>query len=130
MVGSMGVPRVIIAGQTISDTTLSPANASATLFIFNDGSYKGITVTDGDIPYGSWVKPEGAAALFELKATELIGTVSAGTVGSWVSPSAFWTVDKASLGTKECSLQIEMRFIGSTNIVSDETFLLSATKDT
>lgn len=125
---ALGGPKLVIAGQTIQDIAIGGSNASATLNIFGTGTYSGAT-SAGTTNYGNWVTPSGAAALFEYQATQLSGTVSTGTVGSWVTGSQEWTVVRTTNGTKLCSLQIEIRRVGTTTTLKTVTFAFEATKE-
>lgn len=122
-----GGPRIVIAGQSITDVVLG-GSATAILNILADGTYSGVT-SAGTTNYGPWVDPTSAAALFEYQATELSGTVSTGPVGSWVTGSQDWTVTRASNGTKTCSLQIEVSRLGEHIAIKTVTFAIEATRE-
>ena len=128
-IGTMGGARIVIQGQTISDDTISPTNASAALRISSDGTYSKITASGGTTSFGAWVLPAGAASSFEYQATILSGSLTSGTVGSWVSGTQTWTLQQTSLGSSACSLQIEIRWAVSGAVVSTKTFDIAASKN-
>lgn len=70
----------------------------------------------------------GTASNYEAKATVLVGSVSTGTTGSWLSlgSSREWTVTQASMGTKQCQLLVEIRNASTLAVVDSAAITLEA----
>lgn len=122
-----GMGSVTITGRSITDTTISPTNASVSLIFNSDGSYSSTTVGDGETSYGDWITPTAFASGYQIMATETSGTLSSGTTATWVSPTQTWTVDRSSLGFKTCTIRIDIRPTGG-SIVATANFTLRAEK--
>lgn len=110
-------PIIDMATGTQQDTATSPASAQVVLDIFSTGSYDVTLSTVGGGPSGAWINPTSlASGSYEVRATATSGTVSTGTVGSWLalSSSRTWSVSRSGAGSKACTLLIEIRTEGVT----------------
>jgi hypothetical protein len=135
LLSTIGGPRVTLeATYTVSDSTISPTNASASFQLQSDGDVARITVSTGGggtVDVGDWITPAAAAgANYEVRATVNSGSLTSGSTGTWLALSSTrtWSLDQTSLGTSACELLIEIR-LTSTGAVLDSTVVsLSAEK--
>lgn len=93
----------------------------------------GRALKNGSTPVANeWTSPQksGVASLYEARATMTIGTVTSGTVGSWVSisTSPAWakTDTTAGDGPQECQFTLEIRDAGTLTVLDSATITLSA----
>lgn len=129
---TMGGPRVAISDLSVSDTTISPTNASAAYQLTSSGVINRVTVSGGTVAAGQWIMPASAAgSVYEVRATETSGTVSSGTVGSWLplGTTRTWTLAQTSVGVSTCVLTIEIRMASSGAVLDTATVTLEATKE-
>jgi hypothetical protein len=75
-----------------------------------------------------WVTPSSAAGNYEIFATIISGSVSAGTIGSWVatSGSPTWTRVQPVVGTSIVELSMQVRAVGTTTVLDTWTVTLEA----
>lgn len=74
----------------------------------------------------------GSAADYEVFASISSGSLTSGTTGSWLplSTSREWSVQRSSVGTKACTLQVQIREAAAPNaVLATATVLLSATRE-
>lgn len=133
--GAMGGPRITLAPTyTVSDTTVSPTNASAQFQLQSDGDVARITVTTGGggtVDVGDWITPISAAgANYEVRATVNSGSLSSGTTGSWLALSSTrtWAREQTTVGSSACELLIEIRNASTTVVMDSSTVTLQAEK--
>lgn len=110
-------PVIDMASGTQLDEATSPGAAQVILDVTSAGTYAVTLSTSGGGPTGDWISPTSlASGSYEIRATATSGTVSTGTVGSWLALSSTrtWTVSRGSVGSKACTLTIEIRTEGVT----------------
>lgn len=107
---------VSISDATPHGNSVSPANATATYSLTNAGD-----IVHGDgagTDQGDWISPKRNFGSYEVRATETAGTVTTGTVGSWLalSTTRTWTKTRTSdsPGTDSVTLTVEIRKAGVT----------------
>lgn len=128
-----GGARVSISDVTVSDSTITPTNASAEYSLTSAGAISQTTIIGGTVSLGNWITPTGAAgAAYEVRATELSNPVSTGTVGSWLALNSTqsWSRTRTVLGIIDCILQIEIRRASDGLVLDTATITLSAEKTT
>lgn len=128
--GTSSASPVVVAGNSASDTEFLGGTARAYLTAATDGSVAGLgdSVTADEWYTGSPVANIGSG--YEIRATLSGGTVpSSGTIGSWLPLSTFrrWEQQTTSLGTRQCSLYIEIRDATTLQVLADGTWNISAT---
>lgn len=110
---------VSISDTNVTRTVTTPATATASYALENDGD---IAVNGSDD--GDWITPKAAAgADYECRATVISGGFTTGTFGSWLALSSTrsWTLVQSGIGTATASMTLEIRR------ASDGTVLDSAT---
>ncbi len=122
---------VSLDGASAYDLVFDPTNAEAR-YRLNSSGIEQSYISD-DLFYtniGTWLV-SGTNSQFEVRATETSGTVSTGTVGSWLvlSTSREWTVARTTIGTKSVTLTIEIRKASTGVIVATATAQLDAEVD-
>ena len=130
-IGGAAQPRVSIGDEIIVDVTVAPTNASAGYSLTSAGVINEITVSGGTVSLGNWITPTVfAGAAYEVRATEVSGTVSTGTVGSWLALSSTrtWTRARVVAGSDSVVLTIEIRLAASGAVLDSATVTLTAEK--
>ena len=124
--GGTGAPTVNFGNVDI--TAAGVPSQSAGYRVDTDGSdYQVINAVDTSLI--QWVNPPSAGGDYEVFATVVSGTVSSGTVGSWVatSTSPFWTRVAAIAGTITIvELSMEVRKVGTATILDTWSVRLEA----
>ena len=79
---------------------------------------------------GFWITPQTNMANFEVRATQLSGTMTTGTLNAWqnLGTSRAWTLTRASVGTSEASLLIEIRNAANSTVMDSATINFVADK--
>jgi hypothetical protein len=121
-----GGPQVTLAASYTVDSVNNPS-ATATFTLESDGDI--ISDVNGSPPVdeGDWLSPKASApGSFECRMVTVSGTVSTGTVDSWLALSSdrTWTVS-ASGTTKSFTGTLEIRE-GSGSVLDSATVTLSA----
>lgn len=119
-----------ISNKTIPDFQITPAPFASALFtIENDGDLLEQTTTTGPTDYGDWISPKDSFSNYEVRATATSGSVSSGTVGSWLSlgTSRTWSRTQSSVGTSSVQLLIEIRHALTQIVRASATITLTAT---
>lgn len=85
-------------------------------------------VNGTDTLLSQWASPTSISSNYEVLASLISGTVSFGTIGSWVatSTSPLWTRARPTPGTSIVELAMEVRAIGSTTTLVFWTVTLEA----
>lgn len=124
--GAVGGPRVALSNASTTDTTATPFNPNAFYTLDNVGN-----VSNSAGPLGLWVTPASAAGSnYEARVTVTAGSLTSGTVGSWVSlgTSRAWGLSTVSVGTVTATATVEIRSAASLNVLASATVSFSATK--
>jgi hypothetical protein len=126
--GSVNLSSPKSHGATKFDT--STAQAGFTLQ--SDGQYTGdINTVSSDVT-GEWWSAAplaGVGSLYQARFTETSGTVSSGTVGTFISlaAGASWFVSRSTAGNKTCVGTLEIRPNGG-SVLATATITMSATQ--
>lgn len=121
-----GAPRVNFVDQSV-DATNAGAGASAAYTVNSNGTdaqtVNGVTST-----LSAWVSPTTAGANYEVFATVSSGTLSSGTVGSWVATSTnpSWGRIQNSIGASFVNLTMQVRAVSTTTVLDTWTVALTA----
>lgn len=130
-IGAIGGARVSIIDASISDTTISPSNASASYRLSSAGAVDQLTASAGTGSLGSWISPLYAAGgNYEARVTMNSGSLTTGTTGTWLplSSTRLWTLDRTTLGTATCTFTVEIRLAASGGVLDSAIITLSAEK--
>lgn len=128
LMGTSGGVRITLANTSVNPIAVFPATASATYELQLDGDiviYENGSPTD----IGDWIIPRSAAGSdYEVFATLNSGTLDSGTTGSWLGlgTTRSWGVTRSSLGTKSAQIGLEIRRVGTVNVLGSCTVDLSA----
>lgn len=118
-----GVPlRVSLdASYSVSDTQVSPTDATATWTVDSDG-----TLSSG----GRWCNKTPPSGKYEVRATTISGTLTSGTTGSWTSLNTdqTWTVSRIVniAGVNDWVGTIEIRDAVSLTVLDSTQLTLTA----
>lgn len=126
---SVGGQRLALSALSWSSTGTDPGSASATYSLQNDGDIE-TTNNLGTTDQGDWIaNPKANFSGYEVRATETSGTVSTGTVDSWLGlgTTRTWTADQSGLGEKTCAILIEIRGATSLATLASASIVLTAT---
>lgn len=123
---------VSISNATLSDTQQhdedTGGGAGANVTLESDGD---MLLTAGDIIADRWLVGGSNGSLYEARATLVSGTLSPGAsaTGSWLALSSdrSWYVSRSSIGTKSCTIDIEIGLVGTSTALDTARFSLSAT---
>lgn len=128
VVGSAGgndpVSEIALTNQAVID--FNTGTASASYILDNDGKAYAVTSVAGTIELEQWCTPAANAALYEAFVTMTYGTLTSGTVGSWVTLGSdrAWTLALGAPGEDVAGFTVGIRLIGG-----DGTILTQATID-
>lgn len=120
---------ISISNRTIPDFTFAPTVADARFSIENDGDLAEYFGSGGGLSdYGDWISPKDSFSNYEVRATESVGAVSSGTVGSWLSlgTTRTWTRTHSGAGTSSVQLLIEIRHAITLVVRASATITLTA----
>jgi len=126
LLGAAGVPDVVDFTD-VNVFASGPSGQSAGYRIDVNGfDYQ--VVNGVDTLLSQWVSPTSSSGDYEVLASLISGTVSFGTIGSWVatSTSPLWTRARPTPGTSIVELAMEVRAIGSTTTLDFWTVTLEA----
>lgn len=128
LLGASGdVPDVVNFGN-VDITAAGVPSQSAGYRIDVDGTdYQVVNAVDTALI--QWVSPPSSGGDYEVLATIVSGSVSSGTIGSWVatSTSPFWTRVAAIVGTINIvELSMEVRAVGDTTVLDTWSVRLEA----
>lgn len=117
--------RVNLAGGTVSDAAVSPADASASYSVNNTGTESSSPAAISN----TWLLI-GSASDYEVRATLNSGTLSSGTTGTWLDcgSSHTWTTTRTldSGGITTANLTIEIRRKSDGVVQDSATVVLEA----
>ncbi len=132
ILGSVRSAFAQFTGATISRSTLSPANATASLDLNSNGTCT--PVGDSPASLQNWFSPTtaGIGSSYWARSTPNSGTFSGGSGTGIVSLSggAGWTRSQTTVGASSVNFTVEIfSDSGGVNKVAQATFTLSAIKD-
>lgn len=118
---SLGEPKISLSNVNNEQTVTDPANALSEYVLNNTGD-----INSGD--YGQWINPKVAINTYEARATLVSGALTTGTLNAWLSlgTTRNWTVVRNSIGAATAVFTIEIRKIGTTNVLATATITLTA----
>ncbi len=104
---------------------LHPNDAFVSLTAGNDGT---LTASGDNFASYAWIT-DGTPADYEVRCTVNSGSMSIGTVGSWLpcSTTRVWGVERLSVGTKTVTLTLEIGLVGTSTALESGDLTLSAT---
>jgi hypothetical protein len=119
---------ILLPSTSVSASATAPTDATANLRIDADGhQYQG---SNTFVDVGAYITPTGNAGNYSVRGTELSGTVSTGTVGSWLALTSdrTWQVTfTGNSGSKSCTLLLEFALTADTsNVVYSQSVTMSA----
>lgn len=114
-VAAAGGRSEIIAGPVAASAS-DPAFATAAIRYKANGEYETV-VGVFPLPEGNWVKPAGAAAEWEIRATLNSGPLPTGTFNAWLPMTAdrTWSLTRSSTGIFLSTMTFEFRRVGDTD---------------
>lgn len=126
--------------KLVDSTVASGSTASATFRLATAGKIRFQTSVGGayveQSPFDEWLEPESAieGANYEVLATPVSGTVSSGAVNQWLGLGSAtprdWVLTRATAGTAQAVVTIQIRRIGTTTVLASTNVTLSATVTT
>lgn len=129
--GLIGVPvadrHIITAADRLVDA-IAVGIASASYTLQGDGDISE-NVSGSEIDIGDWISPKDSFSDYEVYAEVLSGTLTIGTVDSWLpmTEDRVWTKVNASVGTvSQCELTISFRNKWTHRLMKTVTITLSA----
>ena len=128
LMGTSGGAQITLANAIVYAIAISPSSASASYELQLDGD---IVTYENGVPTdtGDWIIPRSAAGGdYEVYATLNSGTLDSGTTGSWLGlgTSRSWGVTRSSLGTDSAQIGLEIRRVGTVNVLGSCTVDLNA----
>lgn len=120
--GSSRNGTVSLANSNAYASATSPATAEAVYALTEGG-----VVQSSNNSNTNWIDPQIGMVKFEVRATLNSGSLTSGTVGSWLSLDAArsWSVFRSLAGAQTANLTIEIRRIGTTTILATATINIS-----
>lgn len=115
LLGTPGVSATVdFTDANVVDIVLQPLTASAGYRVLNNGDVETAAGTGNWGFYEQWVNPTSAASNYEIYAGLISGTLTSGTVNTWLplSTSREWIVERNSVGNSLVSIQFEVRPVG------------------
>lgn len=112
------------------DFEIAPSDSTCFYQIRTDGYVYG---TNLGIPFDQleqWISPTSAATGYEVYATLTSGSLSGGTVNTWlpITVTREWYVQETgNVGTETAALDFQVRKIGTTTVLDTWTITLEAT---
>lgn len=129
---SGGGPRISLsAAGDVNALNIDPADATAAISLESDGD---IVATENGIAtdLGDWITPKILMGNYDVKATLLSGSLTAGTTGSNLNlgTTRSWTRSQTSVGSSSAQIRLDITYTGTTTpILATATILLSAQVD-
>lgn len=119
--GDFGGLNVGISPQTIFAIGFSPGAATASYSLLSNGQI----VQSNTGPNGFWINPQVGMSSYEARATVNAGTLTSGTVGSWVNLGADQTWELTSSAPfAQALFTLQIRPVGG-SVVSSASITLA-----
>lgn len=125
-------PRVSLAAAgNVDALNIDPADATAAFSLESDGD---IVATENGIAsdLGDWISPKVGMGNYDVKATLLSGTLTAGTTGSNLNlgTTRSWSRAQTSVGSSSAQIRLDITVTGTTTpVLATATITLSAQVD-
>lgn len=112
----MGNPRISITDQLVQDIKTSPADATATYTVDNDGKIRSHT---GSV-IETWLNKPSLASLYEVFVSVTSGALTSGTTGAWLNcgTDRSWSLTRDPNGTSTTVIAVQIRR-AATGLVKD-----------
>jgi hypothetical protein len=126
---SAGLPKIQLSNQNVSALSADPTDATAAFSLENDGD---VSKTENGVvtDLGDWMVPKvpGFISFYECMATLNSGSLSGGTTGSWLGlgTTRSWTRSQTSVGASSANITVDIRRVGTTQILATCVVLLDA----
>ena len=119
--GGVSLPAAISA----DDNVASPATASASITFNDDGTYQTFSAPGTIV---NWFNPDGpgVATPYEIRFAPSSGSVSSGTVNTWLAFPQTWTRTRVLNGISEVTGTLEIRLASSGVVQATTTLTLTA----
>jgi hypothetical protein len=129
-----GVARKIFVGDAISISDMSCVagtvglTATAVYTLGSDGNIYGTEISNTVIDRGDWITPQTNMSSFECRATLVSGTLTSGTVGTWLNlgSNRTWTRTRTTLGVSSTTMTVEIRRASDAVVVDSASITLTA----
>jgi len=123
--------QVSFTDRSVYGGVLGPPSATATAgYQVESGGSVTEIINGAPASYVETWLLDGVNSAYEIRATYVSGTVTSGTVGSWLvlSTSRAWTVQRtsAAAGVKACTMTMECRRVSDGVIIDTWTLALTA----
>lgn len=128
-VNDNGVARMIFSGSSVQSFSGQIVRSGGVTVSFGLASSGVRTALDGEFGTQHWISPQSGMDLYEVRATETLGSVSSGTIGSWLSLSTTrtWTRTNTSpMSAQAVTLQLQFRRAADAVVVQTNTVTLAA----
>lgn len=126
LLGAAGV--VDVVDFTDVNVIASGSGAQSAGYRIDTDGFDYQVVNGVDTLLSQWVSPASSGDDYEIFATLDSGTLSSGTVGSWVatSGSPLWVRARPTPGTSIANLTMQVRKVGSATVLDTWTVTLEA----
>ena len=125
-VGASGdIHSITISNRSVEHTVFDPSDATASYSLENDGDI--VVTTDGDI--GDWIGPKDSFSDYECQMATVSGTVTTGTVDSYLGlgTTRTWTKARTTIGISEFVGTLTIRRVVDSVVLGTATITLTAT---
>lgn len=119
---------VNFTNSNISDlSVIAPAEAGANYTIKSNGTVQGSTTTSGIVENYQWITPTTNSTSYQIYATLSSGSLTSGTVGSWVNTNVdnTWDIIQSDNGITIAILNFQVRKAGNSTILDTWTVTLT-----
>jgi len=115
-----------ITNTTVGAVTNTPTHATASYTLSSTGDITRVNHT-GSADIGDWLASKVGMSAYECRMTTTSGTLTTGTVGSWLSLGTSRTWGKTTAGIANASYvgTLEIRQIGSSITLTSATITLN-----
>ena len=117
---------ISITNQTITEAGFGFATDASYKLGANGNAYGGALGFENYLE--QWVTPTARAIDYEAKVTLVSGTLTSGTVGSWLALTAdrTWYAHANAGGYKSCTFTLEIRRAGVATVLDSATITVTA----
>lgn len=132
MMFTAGGPLISLsAADNVNALNIDPGDAIAAISLQSDGD---IELSENGIAndVGDWITPKTGMANYDVKATLLSGSLTAGTTGSNLNlgTTRSWTRSQTSVGSSVAQIRLDITFTGTSSpVLATKTITLSAQVD-
>jgi hypothetical protein len=118
---------VSITDHSVFKHAIDPNDAFASYIIYNNRTIK----NQNGVLLDTWLDAAYNPSDFEVMATVLSGVTPIGTVGSWfaLTSGGGWSLSQTAPGEKDCTLLIQIGYVGIHSALDTATITITATVD-